>query len=306
MSMKVWLAATLIVLAVGLPTPVRAADSTGVLVLGRISTDPKTHYEPLKALLDYVVVRMADVGIREGQILMAADAQQMASYLRRGRVDWVTETAGGSMLLQRLAGAEILARSERNGVARYRTIYFARRDSGLRSIDDLRGRSIAFQNRTSTSAYFVPAMELLERGMALEILNSPTDRSAPGSVGYVFARTEQNIATWVHKRFVDVGVVSDLDWTDTTRVPDLFKRDFTVLRESPDFPRGLELARRDLDEKVRRRLLEILLAAGDDPAAIAELGPFHGAMRFAEPDAATREELATLRKGVDRVGTEIE
>jgi phosphonate transport system substrate-binding protein len=70
-----------------------------VLVLGRISDDPKAHYEQLKALLDYVVPRMKDVGIREGRILMAKDAQQMGSYLRRGRVDWVTETAGTGMML---------------------------------------------------------------------------------------------------------------------------------------------------------------------------------------------------------------
>ena len=56
-----------------------------VLVLGRISDDPKAHYEQLQPLLDYVVARMHDVGITEGRILMARDPQQMASYLRRGR-----------------------------------------------------------------------------------------------------------------------------------------------------------------------------------------------------------------------------
>ena len=76
-----------------------------VLVLGRISDDPKAHYEQLKPLLDYVVPKLADVGIREGRILMARDAQQMASYLRRGRVDWVTETSGTGMQLARRAGA---------------------------------------------------------------------------------------------------------------------------------------------------------------------------------------------------------
>ena len=45
----------------------------GVLVLGRISDDPKAHYEQLKPLLDYLVPRMADVGIRRGRILMARD-----------------------------------------------------------------------------------------------------------------------------------------------------------------------------------------------------------------------------------------
>ena len=68
-----------------------------VLVLGRVSDDPKSHYDQLKPLLDYVVPRMASVGIRSGRILMAKDAQQMGSYLRRGRVDWVTETAGTAM-----------------------------------------------------------------------------------------------------------------------------------------------------------------------------------------------------------------
>lgn len=57
-----------------------------VLVLGRISDDPQAHYEQLQPLLDYVVARMHDVGIQEGRVLMARDPQQMASYLRRGRV----------------------------------------------------------------------------------------------------------------------------------------------------------------------------------------------------------------------------
>src|SRR5690606_35087778 len=76
-------------LLLALPSGALANDDDNVLVLGRISDNPKAHYEQLKPLLDYVVPRMRDVGITEGRILMARDAQQMASYLRRGRVDWV-------------------------------------------------------------------------------------------------------------------------------------------------------------------------------------------------------------------------
>src|SRR5690606_17619355 len=100
---------------------------------------------------DYVVPRMADVGIREGRILMARDAQQMQSYMRRARVDWVTETTASAMLLQERAGAEPLLLTERDGVSTYHTVYFAHRDSGITSLADLRGHSIAFQNRSSTS-----------------------------------------------------------------------------------------------------------------------------------------------------------
>src|SRR3546814_10631541 len=114
--------------------PAHAADPH-VLVLGRISDDPKAHYEQLKPLLDYVVPRMADVGITEGRILMARDMQQMNSYLRRGRVDWVTETSANAMRLQERAGAEPLLLTERNGVGTYRSVTFVRHASGIRSLE---------------------------------------------------------------------------------------------------------------------------------------------------------------------------
>lgn len=289
-----------------LATTVHAQDKSGVLVFGRVSDDPKSQYESMKALLDYVVQRMGDVGIHEGRILMARDALQMTSYLRRGRVDWVSETGAGAMLLQQRADAQTFLLSERNGIRRYHTIYFARRDSKVKSIDDLRGHRIAFQNSTSTSAYFVPAMELLEHGLSMEILGSPFDAPVENSVGYVFARTERNIATWVHKGLVDVGVVSNLDWANPQHVPEFFKSDFVILRESADVPRGVELVRRDLDTRVRARLHEVLLAMAGDPAATTLLEPYHQSLHFFDLGARDRTDLKRLQAGVMRVSAEIE
>ena len=85
-----------------------ADDDASVLVLGRVSDDPKSHYDQLKPLLDYVVPRMANVGIRSGRILMAKDLQQMTSYLRRGQVDWINETAGNAGLLVLMAGPDVV------------------------------------------------------------------------------------------------------------------------------------------------------------------------------------------------------
>src|SRR5690606_13375229 len=115
---------------------------------------PRDHYEQLKPLLDYVVPRLHASGIREGRVLMARDAQQMLSYLRRGRVDWITETAGTGMTFVARADARLLVATERSGVRRYHSVFFARRDSGIGSLQDLQGRSIALQNPNSTSSYF--------------------------------------------------------------------------------------------------------------------------------------------------------
>ncbi len=276
------------------------------LVLGRISDDPRRHYDRLRPLLDYVVARMGDVGIRRGRILMARDSQQMASYVRRGRVDWLTESTGIALDYQRRANARVLLSTVRDDVAHYRTVFFTRRDGPVRSLDDLRGRSIAFQNPNSTSAYFAPAADLLDAGLSLELLLSPRDRPAPGSVGYVFARTESNISTWVHKRLVDVGVFSDRDWNNLQRLPQAYRDDLVVFHETRDFPRALEIVRGDLPVAVRERLRTVLLEAGDDPAAREALRAFFGTRRFLEIDDEARAGMDALDRGVRRVRAELE
>ena len=288
------------------PQGAMADDDVHVLVLGRISDNPQAHYEQLKPLLDYVVPRMRDVGVTEGRILMARDAQQMASYLRRGRVDWVTETAGTAMQLQQDARAQPLLLTERNGVNRYHTVFFARRDSGIDSLRDLRGRSIAFQNPASTSAYFVPATEILRLDLPMEILLSPMDRPPAGSVGYLFARSELNIATWVDKRLVDAGVMSNLDWDNPKRMPPAYRRAMKVVHQTSDYPRAVEMVRGDLDERVRDRLRQVLVEAANDPDAREPLLRFFKTTRFLPIDAQDRQALDALRKGIVRVGRQIE
>ena len=285
--------------------PVADRDAS-VLVLGRVSDDPKAHYDQLKPLLDYVVPRMASVGIRSGRILMAKDLQQMASYLRRGRVDWVNETAGNAALLERRGVARSFLVTEREGATRYHSVFFVRRDSPVRSLKELAGRSVAFQNPYSTSAYYLPAAQVLDQGMTLELLLSPMDKPAPDAVGYLFARTELNITTWVHKRLVDAGVFSNLDWSNPQRMPPSFVQDFRIIGRSADVPRALMLARHGMDPKVQARLTEVLMEASTDPDAGEVLRRFIDTSRFVPIADEDRRALDKLGVGVQRVRTEVE
>ncbi len=283
-----------------------SADDASVLVLGRVSDDPKAHYDQLKPLLDYVIPRMASVGIRSGRILMAKDLQQMTSYLRRGRVDWINETAGNAALLEYRGVARSFLISEREGVTRYHSVFFVRRDSPVQTLEDLAGRSVAFQSPLSTSAYFLPAAQLLENGQSLELLLSPMDKPASDRVGYVFARTELNISTWVHKRMVDAGVLSNLDWMNPARMPPAFSRDFRVIARTPDVPRALMLARRGMAPRVEARLREVLMDAANDPDAGEALRRFMETVRFVPIDEDERRALERLATGVQRVRAEVE
>jgi phosphonate transport system substrate-binding protein len=293
------------------PPALRAqqADSRGddsVLVLGRVSDDPKAHYDQLKPLLDYVIPRMASVGIRSGRILMAKDPQQMASYLRRGRVDWINETAGNAAILEQRGVAHAFLITEREGAAHYHSVFFVRRDSPIKTLKDLAGHSIAFQSPYSTSAYFLPASQLLEQGVPMELLLSPMDKPGPDRVGYVFARTELNIATWVHKRLVDAGVLSNLDWANPARVPPAFAQDFRIIDRTPDVPRALMLVRTGLKPNVQARLQDVLLEAAQDPDAGEALYRFMGTAHFVPIGAEDKRMLDQLARGVRRVRAEVE
>lgn len=281
-------------------------EDGSVLVLGRVSDDPKAHYDQLKPLLDYVIPRMASVGIRSGRILMAKDPQQMASYLRRGRVDWINETAGNAAILEQRGVAHAFLITEREGAAHYHSVFFVRRDSSIQTLKDLAGHSVAFQSPYSTSAYFLPAATLLEEGVPLELLLSPMDKPGPDRVGYVFARTELNISTWVHKRLVDAGVLSNLDWANPARMPPAFAQDFRIIGRTPEVPRALMLARAGLAPEVQARLQEVLLEAARDPDAGEALYRFMGTAHFVPIGNEDKRMLEQLARGVRRVRSEVE
>ena len=196
--------------------------------------------------------------------------------------------------------------TERDGRSHYRSVFFARRDRGIASLDDLLGHSIAFQRPLSTSAYFVPAASLLEHGLRLEMLLSPSDPVSPSEVGYLFARSELNIATWVHKGLVDVGVMSDLDWRNPRQLPVAFRADMVVFGRSQEYPRAVEMVRQGLDPRVQARLSEVLLAAASDPDAAEALQRFFQTTRFLPVDPESAQALEGIAAGVRRVREEIE
>lgn len=283
---------------------VHAAD--GVLVLGRISDDPRRHYEQLKPLLDYVVPRMRVVGVREGRVLMARDPQQMMSYLRRGKVDWVTETPGTGLLMVDKAGARPLLLTERSGVREYRSVIFARRDSGISELSQLRGKTVAFQSPSSTSAYLVPAMTLRSLGVPMALVISPLDRPDSRSIGFVFANTDVNLSAWVHKRLVDAGAFSEMDWDALLAASETFRRDLVVLHTSEPYPRAMELVSGGMEPEVAERLKQVLLGASNDPQAKDALNQFFQTTGFFEADAPTRARLEALRQGARDVREALE
>ena len=291
----------LVLLACVLAVAFSAASATDhdrdrTLVIGKVSSNPKKHYRYLKPIAEYVVKHMRDLGIDRVEVLMARNNRQLTRYLKQGRVDWVTETVFSALEFEEKAGAEILLLKWKKGVPSYHTVFFTREDSGIKTLADLQGRVITFEDAGSTSSFFVPAAILINAGLELERLETPRESVTSDRVGYVFGKEEINMSTWVHKGLVDAGAFANLDWEKEDHLPITFRESMHVFHRSQAFPRALELVRKDLRPEVKQRLKTVLLAAHEDPAASTVLRAYQRTKRFDEIDAEVRAGIEQARK----------
>lgn len=272
-----------------------ADDMPHLLVMAAVSDNPRRLQEAMQPMAIYMAGKLAPLGIESIEVVVTDSREQMVRLLREGKVDWVTETAFSATELERQAAAEILLRKWKQGVPEYQSLVFTRKDSGLNSLADLSGHSIAFQHPGSTTGYFQPASELRAAGHRLRRLTSIDDRAEPGSVGFLFSGAEYNTVMWVHKGLINAGVLSSLDWQNDAFLPGGLREDFKVIHTSHPIPRALELVRGDLHPRIKSAMKQLLLSAHLDPDASAAMVSYHGTRKFDELDADALLALQKIR-----------
>lgn len=265
------------------------------LVIGKVTEDPKKIYKKLKPIASYAAGHMADLGIRKVEVLFAQDNAMMIRYLRQGKVDWITETPFSALIFVEKADAEILLRRWKKGVAQYHTIFFTRKDHAIESLADLKGKTIAFEDPGSTTAFLLPAATLISNGLSLVQFETPRDRPPADKVGFIFARNEVNAPTWVYKNMVDAGAFSNLDWEDSDRMIESIKSKMKIFHRTVNIPRGLELVRKDLRTDIKSRLKAVLLNCHKDPEAKSALKAYKKTTRFDALDAQIQNNLEWIQ-----------
>jgi phosphonate transport system substrate-binding protein len=252
------------------------------LTIGRVADDPTKYKKILKPLLDYVVSQARDVGITEGSVKMTKNINETIHLLRAQKIDWVTASIAPALIYHDKTGADILLRTWRDGGPVYRTVFVARQDSSIESLDSLKGKTIAFQDPYSTSAYFIPLAILRAAGLRVIELASPKQKFSPDEVGYLFAGNELNISTWVQRGITKVGAYNDQNWVNPQHTPDVIKKDLKIFYQHKPVPRWVEIFRKDLDPRIKARIQEILVRADEDPEAQEALKSYSNTKKFDE------------------------
>lgn len=265
------------------------------IVIGKVSSDPARAFPKLEAMANYLAARLGSVGITMGGVIVAKDNPEMISHLKAGRVDLVSETVFSSLLFSEQTGAEVLAREWKKSVSVYHSIIFALQESEIKSVSDLVGKNIAFEDRGSTTSFMLPLAIIRQQGLETVEVSKARAKPPRGKVGYIFTHAERNVFAWVVRGIAQAGAVSDTDWNDLDRAPEALKPRLRIVHRSRPIPRPLLLARQNLSSDVKSRVKEILFEIHNDPEAADVRRAYYKVARFDAIEGEVRKLLNEAR-----------
>jgi len=175
------------------------------------------------------------------------------------------------VLAHRKFGVEPLARAERlNGSSVYHGLLFVRQDSGIRSVNDMRGKSFAFVDAETLAGYLLPLVYLRTHGI----------RDYKAFLGETyFTGTHEDAIYDVLNRKADIGAAKSTIYHRLEQEDGRIERELKILSRSPDVPDFSLAVRRDLDPLVRTAVTRALLKMDADPEGKEVLKSL-GARRF--------------------------
>ena len=181
-------------------------------------------------------------------------------------------------------GVEVLARPVAlDNTSTYHGLIFVRKDRGIRTARDMKGKRFAFVDKATTAGYLLP----------LEYFH---DHGIPDYKGYLkeayFTGTHEDAVYDVLNGKADIGAAKNTVFHRLAKEDPRIGKELVVLARSPDVPENALALRNDLEAPVRSRLKEALLNMHTDPEGKQVLERF-GALRFIE---TTDEDYAVVEK----------
>jgi phosphate/phosphite/phosphonate ABC transporter binding protein len=283
----------LIVLIAAAPMAHGAARDMKTITLGFVSEKPAAEVEAhLKDFADYVGKKLN----LEGKVVTAPTVSQLAKDIEQKRIDFYMDSPYPTYLVNRSGASMLLLRRWKSGMAEYHSIVFAKKDGPVKKVDDLKGKLFAFEDPGSTSAYFLPKVFLMKKGLRLTEKGGVDSQVAPKEIGYVFTYSTAKTVDLVLSGKAAGGAFSDDDYKRTGDK----QAQIVKLGETAPFPRNLVSVRKDLDPAIVKRLKDVLLAMDKDEEGKKVLAKTDETNKFdALPggEEAMRRQLQDLFRG---------
>ncbi|MBP2684747.1 MAG: phosphonate transporter, periplasmic phosphonate-binding protein [Deltaproteobacteria bacterium] len=170
-------------------------------------------------------------------------------------------------------GVEVLARPVAlDNTSTYHGLIFVRKDSGIRTAHDMKGKRFAFVDKATTAGYLLPLEYFHKYGIS--------NYKVYLKEAY-FTGTHEDAIYDVLNRKADIGAAKNTVFQRIAKKDPRILTELVILERSPDVPENALALRNDIDPLLRSRLKETLLKMNLDPDGRKVLEQF-GAQRFIE------------------------
>lgn len=187
-------------------------------------------------------------------------------------------------------GVEAIARPENmNGRSTYYGLIFIRKDSNIKSVEDMKGKNFAFVDKATTAGYLLPLAFFKKHG--IEDFNSFFKET-------YFTGTHQDAIYDVLYKKADVGAAKNTIFTELSATDSRIKNELVILATSPDVPENGLAVRKDLGDAIKHKLKNTLINMHTDPKGMKILKKF-GAKRFI---GTSNDDYAPVYKYVQEIG----
>ncbi len=225
------------------------------------------------------------------RVTVASDYAAVIEALRNRTADLAFVHPVGYVLANREARATIVAKNLWHGKATFTARFWVRKESGLKSLEELRGRTIAFVDPASSSGYIYPMVLLMQRGLVRNRDPKTFFREV------VFAGSHDAGMRALLNGHVDALASFDLAREQYLKDPAERER-IAWVAETPEIPEAGLAAREGLDPATVARVRAALLQLRG-PAYAALLKRFYDIDGFAPADD---REYDPVRAAMDLLG----
>ncbi len=236
------------------------------LRIGVISTKPEKRLRDHAPIAQYLAARLDRFGVKTGRVVVVKDIGAMRTLIRQDAVDIILESALTTIEMEKVGMVPTLL-AWRKGVREYHTLFCVQAGSPIRSLSELKGKSIAFEDPHSTSAYAIPMAELKKNGLR----PAPADeKRGPGgsAVAYSFAGEALNEAYWVVQGKTDAAAFSNNDWDD---LPKKVRAELRIIHETRPILRYVVSFHPHVSGEMKNMLVDILLGMDESAEGLRAL-----------------------------------
>lgn len=230
------------------------ASAKDQLTIGLIpSEDSQAMIEASKQVLSTLESRLGMPVVP----FVATDYNGIIEALRAGKLDVAYLGPFSYVLATSVANVEAfaVAVTRKTGQSAYKSVIVARKDSGIRELADLKGRTFAFVDPSSASGHLFPKAGLEQAGFVPAQLFSRV----------IFSGSHDASILAVENRKVDAAAVADRIFASAVSKGLVKQDDFQMVWSSRPIPESPMVWRKDLDPALQQKVASALASIKDVP-----------------------------------------